>query len=59
VLLEGPVDFGRDLDTNINALYPLELESGRPISAKPVNITEFENYDCPLYRKVHREGITV
>jgi len=57
VLLEEPIDYGRDLETNLDALYPLSLEIGRRISAKPVSAKEYETVDCPLYRNAHREGI--
>ena len=40
VLLAEPVDCGRDLETNLKALYPLSLEIGRRISAKPVSARE-------------------
>lgn len=59
VLLDGEVHYGRDLQTNLRALYPLALEIGRPISAKPVSATEYETVDCPLYREVRREGVPV
>ena len=57
VLLDEPIRYGRDLEANIHALYPLALELGRPISPKPASPEEYENYDCPLYRSVHEEGI--
>lgn len=57
VLLDDPVDYGRDLDTNLGALYPLSLELGRRISPKPVSAREYETVDCPLHRVAHREGI--
>ena len=59
VLLDGPVDHGRDLEANLDALYPLALKIGRRISAKPVEATEYETLDCPLYRNVRPEGIAV
>jgi hypothetical protein len=57
VLLADPVDYGRDLETNLAALYPLALQIGRRISAKPVSAREYEMIDCPLYRAAHQEGI--
>ena len=57
VLLDGPVNYGRDLETNLEVLYPLSLQLGRRISAKPVVASEYENVNCPLYQNVHREGI--
>ena len=59
VLLNGRVDYGRDLETNIEALYPLSLQLGRRISAKPVISSEYDGVDCPLYQSVHREGIMI
>ena len=59
VLLDEPVDYGRDLETNLVAVYPLSLEIGRRISAKPVSASEYEEVDCPLYRNARREGIPV
>ena len=57
VLLEGPVDYGTDLERNIDALYPLSRRLGRRISAKPVDINIFETVDCPLFRNAQRDGI--
>jgi len=57
VLLDDPIDYGLDLQTNLDALYPLSLELGRRISAKPVSAREYQTVDCPLYRAAHREGI--
>ena len=57
VLLDEPVDCGRDLETNLDALYPLALRLGRRISAKPVSAAEYESESCPLYENARREGI--
>jgi predicted nucleotidyltransferase len=57
VLLEDPVDYGRDLETNLDALYSLSLQIERRISAKPVSARQYETIDCPLYREARREGI--
>ena len=57
VLLTGPIRMGKDLQTNIDALYPLATQLGRRISAKPVDAEEYETVDCPLYRSAHNEGI--
>ena len=59
VLLEGAVDYGRDLEANLAAVYPVALRIGRRISAKPVCAAEYESVDCPLYRNARREGIAV
>ena len=57
VLLDGPVDHGRDLRTCIHATYPLALEWERPISPEPVEAEEYEAAEWPLYRNARREGI--
>ena len=57
VLLDGPINYGHDLEKNLDVLYPLSLQLGRRISAKPVVASEYENVDCPLYQNVHSEGI--
>jgi len=59
VLLRGPLKFGRDLQLNIDALYPLSLEIGHPISAKPVDGKHFDEYDCPLFESVKKEGVQI
>jgi predicted nucleotidyltransferase len=59
VLLEGPVDYLRDLVTNIKTLYPLALHIERPISAKPIEASEYESVECPLYQRAHQEGISL
>lgn len=57
VLLDGKIDYGRDLEKNISALYPLSVKLGSRISAKPVNSWDYENFDCPLFRNAHKEGV--
>ncbi|NKB25535.1 MAG: hypothetical protein GKR87_14385 [Kiritimatiellae bacterium] len=57
VLLEKVEDYGKSLRKNIDALYDLSLELGRRISAKPIDINEFEKIDCPLYRHALHEGL--
>jgi predicted nucleotidyltransferase len=59
VLLQGPVAFGHDLESNLEALYPLSLQIERRISALPIDISEYESFDCPLYQKVHQEGVSL
>jgi len=57
VLLDGPVRYGPDLQTNIEALYALATELERRISAKPVDADEYETGQCPLYQNARREGV--
>lgn len=57
VLLEGPVRLGRDLETIIQALYPLQLELDAPIHAIPVAEESFEAGGYGIYRGAQREGV--
>jgi predicted nucleotidyltransferase len=59
ILLEGPIDDSRDSWTGIRALYPLVLECGRPIHSDPVEVSEYEAAEFPLYQSAQREGITL
>ena len=55
VLLEGPVSFGRDLETCVHATYPLVLE--RPLDVIPVDLPRYAAQQLPLYQYAKREGI--
>jgi predicted nucleotidyltransferase len=57
VLLDGPIEYGRDLRTNIDALYDLVLALERPISAKPVDVAAYEVTEYPLYRNAKADGV--
>ena len=59
VLLKGPVDYLRDLRANIAALYPLVLETERPIHAKPVDVNDYDVAEFPLYRAAQTQGVRV
>ena len=59
VLLEGPVDNGEDLRTDIKALCPLSLQIGRPISPIPIAAGDYDGVECPLYHRAHQEGIAI
>ncbi len=57
VLLDQVRNYGRDLRANIEAIYPLTVQTGRRISAKPISERDYRTVDCPLYRNARREGI--
>ena len=57
VLLDGQPREPEDSWACIHALYPLVLESGRPIHAEPVALADYEAGEFPLYRRASREGI--
>jgi len=58
VLLEGPVDYWPESHKCVRALYPLVLELGRPVDARPVDIRQYEAQEWPLYQEAKREGVT-
>lgn len=59
VLLEGPIEYSKDLRTNIAVLYDLVLALERPISAKPVDIVAYDIAAYPLYQNAKAEGVLV
>lgn len=50
VLLESPVDYGKDLRTSIDALYDLVLALERPIDAKPVDAAAYDEAKTRVQR---------
>ncbi len=59
VLLEGPFEYSHELRQIIDVLYPLQLETDRLISAKPVSMEDFEHGRHHLFRNAKREGVMV
>lgn len=59
VLLDRPVELGKDLETIIDAVYPVQLETLHPIHATPVDINTYEAGEYALYRNAKREGTLV
>jgi predicted nucleotidyltransferase len=59
VLLSKPFDYFSEIRQVIEVLYPIQLESERLISAKPVSTDEFARGSIQLYRNSKREGIPV
>ena len=57
VLLDGPLDYWEESHKCVRCLYPLVLEWGRPIDAKPVDVKEYEAQVWPLYKSAKEEGI--
>ena len=56
VLLEDPFDYFAELRKIVELLYPVQLESDRLISAKPVSIDEYNEGTIALYRIAKRDG---
>ena len=57
VLLDRVTDYAGEIRRCLDALYPLASELDRRISPKPAAAQEYETVDCPLYRRIHAEGI--
>jgi predicted nucleotidyltransferase len=57
VLLHGPVDFGVELRTIVDALYDLQLDLPVAIEALPADRESFREGTWPLYRAAAAEGI--
>lgn len=57
VLLKGPIDLWDDIYKNVSALYNLEIQDYRSISALPVEVEAFEAGEYAIYRNAKREGI--
>jgi len=57
VLLNGPVQLGADIQTAVNAIYPLQMEADFPIHPLPVETSDFDAQEFALYREVMKEGI--
>jgi predicted nucleotidyltransferase len=57
VLLVGPIDLWRDLDTSIRAIYPLQLQVDFAIHISPTDVSDFEDQAFALYRNARREGV--
>jgi predicted nucleotidyltransferase len=57
ILLDGPIRLGPDLRTIVQALYPLQLDSDRPIHALPVAADDFAAGLYALYRNAKAEGV--
>jgi uncharacterized protein len=56
VLLEEPVRLGKDLETIVDALYPVQLEIDAPIHAMLVSARTFTAGEFGTYRNAKREG---
>jgi predicted nucleotidyltransferase len=59
VLLRGSFDTFKELRQIVDLLYPLQVESERLISAKPVPVDDFEHGRLQLYRNAKREGLLI
>lgn len=59
VLLAGPVALGQELQTIIEALYPLQRDMERVLEAFPVDEADYLRGEYAWYRNAQQEGIRV
>lgn len=59
VLLSPPFEYFEELRRLVDVLYPIQLESERLISAKPVLAADYKAGSLALYRNAARDGIAV
>ena len=57
VVLDGPLRLSHDIDTAVEALYPIQLQVDFPIHALPADAARYESGDRLLYRNVRKDGI--
>ncbi len=58
VLLHGPFNRLNELRTIVDLLYPLQLETDRLLSARPVAVEDYEHAHLQVYRNAQEEGVT-
>ena len=59
VLLRGSFNRLNELRAIVDVLYPLQLETDRLLSARPVALEDYESMRLQLYRNVKEEGVAV
>jgi predicted nucleotidyltransferase len=59
VLLDHPLDLFHELRTITELLYPVQLESKKLISVKPVLEKDFEDGILQFYRNAKSEGMVL
>lgn len=59
VLLDGPVDTGREIREITHSIYRLLIkrEFFRPVEVIPVDAEDYENVNLGIYRNVKEEGV--
>jgi predicted nucleotidyltransferase len=61
VLLDGPVDPGREIREMTSGIYDLQIERGffRPVEVIPVDVEDYRNVNLGIYRNVKEEGLAL
>ena len=59
VLLSQPFDYFVELRRIAELLYPVQLDSGQLISAKPADVAEYGSGTIQLYRNARADGVAV
>ncbi len=59
VLIDGDYGLLDEIERLVDALYPLELESGKLISARPAHAEDYRRGATMFYRNAAEEGIAL
>jgi hypothetical protein len=61
IVLEGPVDTGRETREITHLIYHLQIDRGffRPLEVIPVDEDDYENVNLGIYRNAKEEGISL
>jgi len=61
VLLDGPVDTGREIREITDRIYHMQIERGffRPVEVIPVDVDDYRNVNLGIYRNAREEGVAV
>ncbi|MEI7891745.1 MAG: nucleotidyltransferase domain-containing protein [Myxococcales bacterium] len=55
-LLDGPLDYGHELQAIVDALYDLQLLTAHPLEVLPADSNEYAKREWPLYRAAAADG---
>ena len=59
VILEGPIQAGKEIDFMIDTITDINLKYGVLISVYPVSEDDFQSIKSPLLMNVRKEGIVI
>lgn len=61
IVLEGPVDTGREIREITSLIYHLQIDRGffRPLEVIPVDEDDYKNVNLGIYRNAKEEGISL
>jgi predicted nucleotidyltransferase len=59
VLLEGPLDLGKDLDRIIISTYFIQMKISRQLHFIPADYLKYSKSESSFYKTVQREGVPI